>query len=480
MANILKLNNLLIRQLKTDCLSLYSYMLHSSDSKAFLDPLRDVDAYTAFDKELPGKTKYIFETHYHADYVSGFVDLARKTGGQIVFGPESNPLFNCLAVKHNQVLPFGDYQIRALHTPGHTFESTCYLLEKDGKHEAVFTGDTLFLGDVGRPDLAQTTTVTSKDMAKKLFDSLKILKELQGSCLVLPTHGAGSACGKNISPGLFCNIETQLKTNHAFAEKNQDNFIKMVLSGLPAAPSYFFMDVGLNKKGDLQSAEDILSKAKKMTADEIFAASKQEKTYLFDCRKASEYSKGHLPNSIFLPTEGQLAVYAAYLADPTKGDKILLVAPTGKHHELILRFARTGLDSVVGYIEDSDLANCKTPLEAITELEFSDGADFDNKVADGTVLDIRQPSEWDHTGVYKDAQLAALSEIKGIALSTPAEEKKEKFYVHCRSGVRSLMGIGFLRVLGFTNLVNVPGGFDKMNKLGVEITSELPEALKAL
>ena len=251
MSLVIKKANIAVRQIKTPCLSHYSYMIESRKEMAVVDPLRDVAEYLKVTEESKANLKYIIETHYHADFVSGFWDLAQKSGAQIIFGPDTKPKFDSRIVKHGDILELGDCKIKVLHTPGHTLESTCYvLMDNEGKPLCVFTGDTLFLGDVGRPDLAQKAgSLTDKDLARMLFHSLKHLKELPDDCLVLPTHGAGSACGKNISTGDVCNIGTQKIKNTAFAEENVDAFIEMTTSGLPKPPTYFINNVKMNKEG---------------------------------------------------------------------------------------------------------------------------------------------------------------------------------------------------------------------------------------
>lgn len=255
MTSILKRSNLAIKQLKTSCLSHYAYTIESKKEMAVVDPLRDIQEYVRMVDESHAKLRYVLNTHYHADFVSGFWDLAQRTGAEIVFGPDSSPHFSRRAVKHGDILNLGDIKFKVLHTPGHTLESSSYvLIDELNQPLCVFTGDTLFLGDVGRPDLAQMgPKLTDKDLARMLFKSLKHLKELPDDCLVLPAHGAGSACGKNISSGDICDIGTQKKKNMAFAEENEEAFVKMVTSGLPKPPVYFAHNVDMNKEGRVLS-----------------------------------------------------------------------------------------------------------------------------------------------------------------------------------------------------------------------------------
>ena len=251
MSFVVNLPDLKVKQIKTPCLAHYAYIIHADKDVAFVDPLRDIKAYLDYLQEHHhAKTKYIFETHYHADFVSGFYDLHQHTHGQIVFGPDSKPTFQCKVAHHNEKLHLGNYFIRVLHTPGHTLESSCFVLE-DASEKAicVFTGDTLFLGEVGRPDLAQASSITDKDLARMLFHSLKHLKKLPEACIVLPAHGAGSACGKNISPGDSCTIGKQLTSNKSFMEEDEKTFVEMATGHIPPPPAYFGLDVHLNKTG---------------------------------------------------------------------------------------------------------------------------------------------------------------------------------------------------------------------------------------
>lgn len=254
MTSVFKTDNLHVKQIKTGCLAQYTYVLESKGVMAVIDPLRDVDSYKKMAEEANCQIKWVILTHYHADFVSGFYDLAEQTKATIVLGPDSSPSFQCKVAGHGEVIPVGNHSLRVLHTPGHTFESSCFVLEDpSGKQMAVFTGDTLFLGDVGRPDLAQKGQVTEKDLAKMLFESLKLLKMLPDDCLILPGHGAGSACGKNIAAGDSCTIGMQKTKNVAFKEEHEDNFVSIVTASIPPAPQYFAMDVQLNKAGKVFS-----------------------------------------------------------------------------------------------------------------------------------------------------------------------------------------------------------------------------------
>jgi hydroxyacylglutathione hydrolase len=255
MTSIVKTDDLHIRQYKTGCLAQYSYVIESQGEIAIVDPLRDLSTYMAIISESKAKLVYVLETHYHADFVSGHVDLARLTGATIVFGPEANPEFPAKIAKHDELLPLGSYKIRVLHTPGHTFESSCFVIENtEGKQIVVFTGDTLFLGDVGRPDLAQKGDFTDKDLARFMFKSLKLLKALPDETIMLPAHGAGSACGKNIQAGDFCIIGNQKKSNKAFAEEDENAFVTLATDNVPAPPSYFSLDVALNKSAEVDQS----------------------------------------------------------------------------------------------------------------------------------------------------------------------------------------------------------------------------------
>lgn len=272
MTSVIKNDDLHVRQIKTGCLAQYTYVVQSQNDMAVIDPLRDIDVYKKMAAEANATIKWVILTHYHADYVSGFYDLAEQTNAVIIIGPDSNPSFNCKEVAHGEILAIGNHGLRVLHTPGHTFESSSFVLEDPkGAQLAVFTGDTLFLGDVGRPDLAQKADMTEKDLAKLLFQSLKLLKDLPDTCLILPGHGAGSACGKNISAGDFCTIGIQKTKNEAFKEVHEDKFVEMVTANLPPAPKYFTMDVHLNKAGKVASSKlDTFNPRNSRTFQETF------------------------------------------------------------------------------------------------------------------------------------------------------------------------------------------------------------------
>lgn len=476
MTDIIKTADLLVRQIETGCLSHFAYLIHSNGHTAFVDVLRDVGDYLKFAEEFPGTVKYILETHYHADFVSGFYELAEKTGATIVFGPNANPTFKALEAKHDQLLELGNYHIRVLHTPGHTFESSCFVIEKAQEQIAVITGDTLFLGEVGRPDLAQKGDITEKDLAHMLFNSLKHLKALPDSCLVLPGHGAGSACGKSIEAGKFCDIGKQKVKNQPFHETDEAKFVEMVTTGLPPAPSYFFMDVGLNKKGELPQMEEVITKSfVALTPEVVEEQGKSPHIYVVDIRSGPEFAKEHIPGSIFVPYDGTFSIFTAYFVNPQDGDKIILVTPAGKEKEAITRLSRTGLDCVVGYLEGGIEAwrLQGRPLNQTQVVQYASHDEFVEKTGDGVVIDVRNPGEWE-SGVFENSKLLNLSALKKTIHTSQEADKTQKRYLHCKLGGRSLLGVCLLEKAGFTNVANIAGGFEKMKEAGVKSKTELP------
>lgn len=454
-----------VTQYDSGCLAHYGYIIDCDGELAIIDPLRDVKEYLDYIQKSAGKPKYIIESHYHADFVSGYIDLAKKTGATVVFGPESKPSFNCKVAADQEVLHLGRFQIRCLHTPGHTLESSCFVLELQGKPLAVFTGDTLFLGDVGRPDLAQKGELTDKMLAKFLFNSLKKLKALPDTTLVLPSHGAGSACGKNISKGNFCDIGTQKVKNLAFKETNEQAFIEMATTGLAAPPGYFADNVRLNKDPNIKPLDQILQDVRVLTAGEVDVLSKARDVVILDCRPAKEFSAEHIPGSVHVPFDGKLAIWATYVV--SQGERIVLVAPEGREMEAAIRLTRTGLDSLLGYLGggiSAWKAEAK-PLSNVDMLSYSSGEEFSSKTNHGVVVDIRDPGELEG-GVYERALIKNFSQLNS-ALKTPVDQE---IFIHCQSGVRSLIGYSLLKRKGY-KVRNVDGGWNRMASLGVKAKS---------
>lgn len=408
MALVINKPHIKVKQFKTGCLAQYTYLIECGKEVAFVDPLRDIKTYTDLVSQEHLHVKWILETHYHADFVSGHFDLAKHTHGKIVFGPDSNPTFDCKVAKHNELLPLGDHHLRVLHTPGHTLESSCYVLEDPNNHPiCVFTGDTLFLGEVGRPDLAQSGSINDKDLAKMLFKSLKLLKALPDDCIVFPAHGAGSACGKNISAGDYCVIGIQKQNNVPFRTEEEDKFVEIATSHIPAPPSYFSHDVALNKAGKIESVDEIVSHScHPMTAEVFKNHAGQPKTFVLDCRTGPEFVAGHMPGAIFCPLDQSYAIWATYAVDPRKNEKCLLITPPGKEKEAITRLTRTGVDCVQGYLEGGFEAwtNAGYPVTKTKVVQYENAEEFKQKTEGGRILDVRNLGEWED-GVYKGATL---------------------------------------------------------------------------
>ena len=457
-----------IKQIYTGCLAQGAYYIESKGEVAIIDPLREVQPYINKTNKNNAKIKYIFETHFHADFVSGHVTLAEKTGAPIIFGPSANPSFKAHIATDGEVFNLGEITITVLHTPGHTLESVCYLLkDKTGKDYALFSGDTLFLGDVGRPDLAQkAANMTQEELAGTLFDSLRNkIMTLADDVIVYPAHGAGSACGKNLSTETIGSIGDQKKTNYALrANMTREEFIKEVTDGLLPPPSYFPMNVKLNKEG-YGNVEDIISDAIAYEAETFELVANKIDTVILDVRHQDEYSKGHIPQSIFVGIDGDFAPWVGALIPDIK-QPILLVTPLGREEESIMRLARVGYDNTLGYLKggfdtwknagfEYDTVNWVTAnsLEELMEENVP-------------VFDVRKEGEF------------VAEHIEG-AYSTPLDfindhiqefPKEEEFYVHCAGGYRSVIAASILKARGYHNIVNVLGGFASVKKTAVKTT----------
>jgi hydroxyacylglutathione hydrolase len=468
---------MIIEQIYTGCLAQGAYYVESNGEVAIIDPLREVQDYIAKANKNKAKVKYIFETHFHADFVSGHVTLAEKTGAKIVFGPTAKTTFEAIIAKDNQVFKVGDITITVLHTPGHTMESSCYLLkDKDGKDHALFSGDTLFLGDVGRPDLAQKGDFTEKDLAGFLFDSLrnKVMK-LADEVIVYPAHGAGSACGKNLSKETVGSIGNQKETNYALrANMTKDEFVKEVTDGLLPPPAYFPLNVKLNKEGYKNIDEVIENSAKPLSVEGFEIHANETDALILDVRHQSEFIKGFIPQSIFIGLGGTFAPWVGALIKDIK-QPILLVTPEGEEEGTIIRLSRVGFDNVLGYLEGSFDSWQKAGKEIDTITSVS--ADVLSKKINenAVVFDVRKPGEY-------------ASEHLIIAENTPLDflnnhisefPKKGNFYVHCAGGYRSVIAASILKARGFHNLIDVDGGYDAIKNTTIERTAAVcPSTLK--
>jgi glyoxylase-like metal-dependent hydrolase (beta-lactamase superfamily II)/rhodanese-related sulfurtransferase len=459
-----------IEQIYTGCLAQGAYYIESGNEVAIIDPLREVQPYIEKATKNGATIKYIFETHFHADFVSGHQDLAEKTGAQIVFGPTEMELgFDAIIAQDNQVFKVGEIEIKVLHTPGHTMESSCYLIsDEDGKNLAIFTGDTLFIGDVGRPDLAQKVIaeLTQEKLAGHLYDSLrnKILP-LSDDLIVYPAHGAGSACGKNMSKETTDTLGNQKKTNYALQPMSKEEFIKEVLTGLTPPPSYFPQNVMMNIQG-YDSIDDVLDRGTKaLTPSEFETIANSHDILLLDTRDPQTFAKGFIPNSINIGIDGSFAVWVGTLIPDVK-QEMLLVIEEGREEEVITRLARVGYDHALGYLKGGIEAwkNDGRELDTITSISVEEFAN----ISDATILDVRKQSEFVSEHII-GAENAPLDYLNDSMLKI---NKSKTYHVHCAGGYRSMIFISALKARGYDNLIDVKGGFGAIKKSELFTTSD--------
>ena len=447
-----------VEQIYTKCLSQGSYYIESNNEVAIIDPLREADIYISKAKANNSKIKYIFETHIHADFISGHLNLAKKSGAEIVYGPKTETNFENIIAKDYQEFKIGDITIVAIHTPGHTVESTTYLLkDSSGKDHAIFTGDTLFLGDVGRPDLSQNSVMSNRDLASMLFDSLRNkIMTLNDDVIIYPGHGEGSSCGKDLSSETIGTLGDQKKTNYALRENmTKDEFIREVLDGLLDPPKYFPDNVMLNKKGYDESDEIIERSFNALTPSQVKSRLK-EKITILDVRSVEDFSSSHIPGSIFIGLDGRFAPWVGeILEDISK--KLILVAPEGREKEAIIRLSRVGFDNVIGYLKGG--VNSWIKNGGLISKVFNESASkFSTSDNNKDILDVRSENE------HKSESLQNSLNIPLINLSKSIEKIsfEEKFYVHCKGGYRSMIASSILLAKGISNFSNIPGGYDKI------------------
>ena len=466
-----------IEQIYTGCLAQGAYYIESEGEVAIIDPLREVQPYIDKAVSNNAKIKYIFETHFHADFVSGHVTLSEKTGAPIVFGPSAIPSFKAHIATDGEVFQLGKITITVLHTPGHTMESACYLLkDESGKEYALFSGDTLFLGDVGRPDLAQKAAhMTQEELAGILFDSLRTkIMPLADDVIVYPAHGAGSACGKNLSKETVGSIGNQKETNYALrADMTREEFIKEVTDGLLPPPAYFPMNVKMNKEG-YENVETIIAEAKPFDPKTFELIANETEALILDVRHQDEFAKGHIPKSIFIGIDGGFAPWVGALILDNK-QPILLVTPEGRENETIMRLARVGYDNTIGYLKDGFDSWKKAGLEYDTISSVSAEA-LKKKIEEkAIVFDVRKPGEYAAEHVL-DVPSAPLDFLNEHLAEFP---KEAPFYLHCAGGYRSMIAASILKARGFHNVIDVYGGFDAIKKTGIKTTQYVcPSTLK--
>ena len=463
-----------IEQIYTGCLAQGAYYIESEGEAAIIDPLREVEPYIKKAASNNARIKYVLETHFHADFVSGHLDLASKTGAEIVFGPTAEPSFPIHSAKDGEVLSLGDIKIKVLHTPGHTMESTCYLLiDEEGKETALFSGDTLFIGDVGRPDLAQKVKaeLTEDLLAGHLFDSLRNkIMPLPDDIIVYPAHGAGSACGKKMSEEKSDTLGHQKNTNYALNPKlSKEKFKSLVLEGLMPPPGYFPLNVLMNIQG-YDSIDKVLERGQHALSPAAFeAAANETSALILDTRHAQDFGKGFIPNSINIGIDGNFAPWVGIMIPDIK-QEILLVTDEGREEEAVIRLARVGYDFTIGYLKGGFKAWKEAGkeidhIESITAEELAAIVETDPHTH---ILDVRKKSEHisHHLLHVQNTPLDNINESMAMI------DKSRKHYVHCAAGYRSMIFISTLKARGFNNLVDIKGGFTAIKESGKFTLSE--------
>jgi len=450
-----------VEQIYTSCLSQGAYFIESNGEAAVIDPLREVSNYIKIAEESNSKIKYVFETHFHADFVSGHLTLSNKTGADIVYGPKADPEFNSIIAEDNQTFKIGKVTITAIHTPGHTLESTSYLLkDEDGKEYCIFTGDTLFLGDVGIPDVAQRYMGVSKEeLAGILYDSVNDkIKPLPDDILVYPGHGAGSACGKNMMKQTVDTLANQKKVNYALnGSFTKSGFIKELTDDLPEPPNYFPSNVKLNQEGYLDFNKVIEKSLVPLELESFKSLSLENNTIILDVRNQNDFRTGFVPNSIFIGLNGGFAPWVGSVLKDIN-TKILLVCDHGQEQEAIMRLSRVGFDNCLGFLNGGfktwkDSGNSIGTIDSISASGLEEVID-----QDGEIIDVRQLGERNNGRLKKSAHIPlGLIDDKNDHLN-----KLNKYYIHCAGGYRSMIACSVLKKQGFKNLIDVDGGFESI------------------
>ena len=471
---------MVVEQLYTSCLAQGAYFIQSEGEAAIIDPLREYKPYLDLAAKNNAKIKYIFETHFHADFVSGHLDLAKQTGADIIFGPNAHTNFKSIVATDNQEFKVGKLTIKVLHTPGHTLESSTFLLlDENNKPHCMFTGDTLFIGDVGRPDLAIKSDLTQEDLAGMLYDSLRNkIMTLPDDVIVYPAHGAGSACGKNMSKETFDTLGNQKKTNYALANITKAAFIKELTTGILPAPQYFAKNAQLNKTG-YDNYDDVTTKGTKaLSVNDVKQLLQNTNAIILDVRKPQEFATEHIPNSIFIGIDGQFAPWVGALITDLK-QAIILVTPNGREQEAVMRLSRVGYDNCIGFVDGGvdawkQAGNATSSILSITADEFS--GKLSNSTLD--VLDVRKPGEYDsgHLCSVNSNPLDFITDWQD-SLS-----KDKEYHIHCAGGYRSMIAASILKRNGYEKLVDVAGGFGAIQKTNAKIVTtacKMEEAKKA-
>jgi hydroxyacylglutathione hydrolase len=457
---------MIVEQIYTGCLAQGAYFIQSDGEAAVIDPLREVEPYIAKALKKNVTIKYVFETHFHADFVSGHIDLASKTGATIVYGPKANPDFDCHIANDGEEFWVGKLKIKAIHTPGHTLESTCYLVyDENGKEYALLSGDTLFIGDVGRPDLAQKSTLTMEDLAGMLYDSLNNkIKPLPDDILIYPAHGAGSACGKNMSKETFDTLGRQKEFNYALRADNKAQFIAEVTDGLVAPPAYFPQNVMMNKMG-YSSFESVLDLGTKALTVAEFEGIADMHALVLDTRSEKDFYKGFVPNSTNISLSGQFAPWVGALIADVK-QPILLITELGKEEETVTRLSRVGFDNLLGYL-DGGLDAWKKAEKEVDTIDRISATEFLNRFEKHSkVIDVRREGEYlaEHVSEAYNKPLDQINDW------TTEIDRNEHFFLHCAGGFRSMITASILKARGIDNFTEIEGGFKAIKEAGLPCT----------
>lgn len=454
-----------IQQLYTNCLAEAAYYIESGDEAAIIDPIRETGPYTKLSAERNTKIKYIFETHFHADFVSGHIDLAAKTGAKIIYGPMAETAYKVYNAKDGEEFSVGKIKIRVLHTPGHTMESSCYLLfDENGKEHCIFTGDTLFVGDVGRPDLLDGSGISKEFLAGKMYDSLNAkIKILPDDVIVYPAHGPGSSCGKNIGKETWSTIGNQKKMNYYLVETDKEKFIQTLTTGITPPPMYFFEDARINKQGYSDLDEVVNKNSVALSLDE-FENQIAKGAAVLDTRITDQFEKGFVPGSVNICLTGH---YAGWIGTMFHIEQpLVLVCEPGKENESILRAARVGYENIKGFLAGG-FETWKNAGKKIETVNSIDAAEYFKRLSkkEITTLDVRRSGEYE-TAHVKDAEFLPLAELPS---KYETLDKNKHYAVHCAAGYRSMIAVSFLKTKGFTNLTNIYGGFGKIINCGAQI-----------
>jgi len=459
-----------IEQIYTGCLAQGAYYIESKGEAAIVDPLRESKPYISKAEKDHAKIKYIFETHFHADFVSGHIDLASKTGAKIIYGPGARTAYNIHEAKDKEIFNLGSIKIKVLHTPGHTMESSTYLvIDENGRKHAIFSGDTLFIGDVGRPDLVQKGNITQDDLAGYLFDSLrKKIMILPDDVIVYPAHGAGSACGKNMSKETTDLLGNQKKTNYALrADMTREEFIREVTDGLLPPPQYFSQNVAMNKSV-APGLDEVLKRGNvPLDAEAFEAIANHEGALVLDTRKSDDFAFGHIPNAVFIGIDGSFAPWAGTLI-PDLQQSIVFIADEGREEEVVTRLSRVGYDNTLGYLEGGfeawkEAGKATATVQSITASELVGVYEREGL----NVLDVRKRAEYE-TQYVEDAQNFPLDYISE---NMDQIAKEKHYHLYCAGGYRSMIAVSILKSRGFHNLTNVAGGFKAITETEIPTTA---------